>query len=74
MEDDVDFDERFVKLINTDITGLRADALYLLGGQEGLESFKNVIFSRFGSIKVNTDIVFLKTICSERFYFEHVAI
>lgn len=44
MEDDVDFDERFVKLINTDITGLRTDALYLLGGQEGLESFKNVIF------------------------------
>lgn len=69
LEDDVDFDERFVKLINTDITGLRTDALYLLGGQEGLESFKNVIFSRFGGIKVNTDIVFLKTICSERFLF-----
>lgn len=32
LEDDVDFDEWFVKLINIDIMGLRIDVFYFFGG------------------------------------------
>ena len=69
LEDDVSFDERFRILINANTSNLDKNSLYLLGGQEGLDSFRHVILSKFGKNAINQEIIFSRTLYSERFLF-----
>lgn len=69
LEDDVSFDERFRILINADTSNLDKNSLYLLGGQEGLDSFRHVILSKFRKVIINHELILSRTLCSERFLF-----
>lgn len=71
LEDDVSFGRNINLLINTDLKNSNLDpsSLYLLGGQNGLDSFKHVILSNFGKEKITGNLFFYKTLFSERFLF-----
>ena len=71
LEDDVSFGKDINSLIHVDLnkSNFEPSSLYLLGGQNGLDSFKHVIFSKFGKEKISEDLFFYKTLFSERFLF-----
>lgn len=68
LEDDVDFDFDFQIQLSQIVNKLDSNSLYILGSQEGLNSFDNIVLSKRNEISY-MDISFKKILNSHRYIY-----